>query len=105
MQVECLPLTSFVHDRIDAHQGRKVMIDSNTAAALEKRGFVRIVDRRVDQALSVGAGAAVVAGEAGKVPDDGLGRPSSASQVAQASPITTSRSSGRGRERHRRTAT
>jgi hypothetical protein len=104
MQVECVPLTSFLHDRIDAHQGRAVMIDERTAADLEKRGLVRVVNRRVDQVLRV-AGAAAIVGEAGKAPDDGLGRLSSASQVAQASPTATSSSSERGPSRRRKTVT
>ena len=105
MQVECVPLTSFLHDRIDAHQGRPVMIENRTALDLEKRGLLRIVDRRVDQALSLGAAAAVIPAEVGKGLDDGQGRPSSASQVAQASPTTTSSSSERGPARRRKTGT
>jgi hypothetical protein len=103
MKMECIPLTSFLHDRIDAHQGRAVMIEERTAAELEKRGLVR-VNRRVDQVLRV-AGAAAIVGEAGKALHDGLGRPSSASQAAQASPIATSSSSGRGTSRRRKTVT
>jgi len=101
MRVECVPLTSFMHDRIDAHQGVPVMIEYRTAAELEKLNLVRVVNRRVDQQLRVTGAAAIVEREVGKAQGDGLGRPSSVSQPAQASPTATSRSSERGTARRR----
>jgi len=107
MEVEAVPLTEFVHDRITAHEGRPLMMDEHTAGELERAGLVRInlVPRRVDQALALGARAAVVGREAGKAPDDGVAPPSSALRAGQASPTATSRASRPGGGKHRKTGT
>jgi hypothetical protein len=107
MQVEAVPLTEFVHDRITAHEGRPLMMDEYTAGELERAGLVRIniVPRRGDQALALRSGAAFVGAEAGKAQDDGRGPLSSALPAAPASPTSTLRASKPGGGKHRKIGT
>lgn len=94
MDVECVPLTSFVHGTINAHQGRDTMIPQNLALDLERAGLVRIkmVSRRVDRPAQSGAVLVTPSVKPGNLPAAGGGAASSVSPVAQASPQTTSNS-------------
>lgn len=93
MQVEAIPLTDFVHNHIDAHEGRPIVpwIEESLARQLEQAGLVRI---RLAHAKPV----------EGKPQDDGQGQPSSVSPVAPASPMTMSTPSARGPGRPRKNA-
>lgn len=106
MQVEAIPLTDFIHGPINAHEGRPQMMEQGLAEDLERAGLVRVklVPRRVDQALRV-RGAGAIVGEAGKAPDDGAGPPSSASPAAPVSQSTTSRASKPGGDKPRKSGT
>jgi len=103
MQVEAVPLTSFVHGHINADEGRPMLMEEGLARDLERAGLVRVklIARRVDQALSVRGAAAIVA-EAGKAPDDGKVPPSSASPVDQALAMGKSLLSKPGAGKHRK---
>lgn len=107
MQVSVIPLTSFMHDRINAHVGVPLMMVESLARDLERRGLVRVamVPRRVDEALTLGAGAAIIETAAGKAPDDGQGPPSSASAVAQALAMGTLLLPKSGGGKHRKSGT
>lgn len=104
MNVECIPLTDFVHGRINAHEGKPILLDDSLAGDLERAGLLRVklTPRRVDQALSVQGGATIVATEAGKAPAVGEAVPSSSLPAAQASPPTTLHLPKRGPGRPRR---
>lgn len=93
MQVQAVPLTSFVHDQINAHEGKAFLCESRLADELEREGLIRI--RRVPVAQARAA-------DAGKARDDGAGRPSSALPAAPVSPIATSQPSARGKSARRR---
>lgn len=99
MKVECIPLTSFVHGPIDAHEGKAVMIEERLADDLERAGLVR-VKRARPAVVTSSAGAA----DAGKPAAAGAEQPSSASPAAQASPTTTAPPSGRGGKRAKKGA-
>ena len=107
MEVEVVPLTDFVHDRITAHEGRPLMMDEHTARELERAGLVRIklAPRRVDQALGLHAGAVSAGADAGKAPVAGGDQAASSSPAAQASAMQTSRASKPGGDKHRKTGT
>jgi len=98
MKVEAVAVTSFIHDRINAVEGKPILpwIEESLANDLERRGLVRIIPRRIDTALRQGA---VV----GKVMADGRGQPSSSSPPAQASPLPTLHLPKRGPGRPRKT--
>lgn len=68
MEVQCIALASFVHGSINAREGYPLKMPESTAKDLERAGLVRIR----------------LKAEMGKGVDDGKGRPSSASQPAQA---------------------
>ena len=84
MDVQVVPLQSFVHGRYQAREGRAILMPETVAQDLERAGLVRI---RPTSAPTP---------PAGKGSDDGPGQPSSASPAAQASTIQTSKSSRRG---------
>jgi hypothetical protein len=77
MLVTAIPLTSFIHNSINAVEGKPIEMDESLASELERHGLVRIklVHRRVDQALSLGSSAEIISG---KAVADGQGPPSSA---------------------------
>ncbi len=87
--MKCVPLTDFVHGAINARQGKPIEIPDGTATELERAGLVR-VQQGADKAVP-----------AGKSQDDGQGQPSSSSQAAPASPITTSTVSAPGAKKAR----
>lgn len=101
MQVQCIPLTSFIHGSVDAHEGRSFPLDSSTAGELERAGLIRIKRERVRVKLPQAP--VIKPLEAGKVPDAGVVQPSSASPVDRPSQPTTLRLSGRGRQNSRTT--
>jgi len=80
MQVECVPLHSFVHDAIDARAGHPLKMAESTAKDLERAGLVRIR----------------LKAEAGKGVDDGMGQPSSLLPAAQVLTTKTLRLPRRG---------
>ncbi len=82
--MKVVPLTDFVHNAINAREGRTIEIPDSVALELERHGLVRIKLGDVDKAVS------------GKAADDGQGLPSSSSPPAPVSPITTSSLSKRG---------
>jgi len=84
MDVECIPLTEFVHGNIVAHEGRPLMIAEHLARELEKAALVRIKMAPPPGYLPAVQAAADFDG-AGKVQDGGAGRPSSASPADPAS--------------------
>ena len=53
MKVQCVPLTSFIHGDVDAHEGRALMIEASAAAELERAGLLRIKRVRVRHAPPV----------------------------------------------------
>jgi hypothetical protein len=67
MQVQVVPLASFVHGSLDAREGHPVKLDETVAKDLERAGLVRIRART----------------EPGKGVDDGRGQPSFVLPVAQ----------------------
>lgn len=83
------PITDFIHGAINARAGVPIDIADSTAADLERAGLVRIKGHNQAPA-------------AGKSKDDGAGQPSSSSQAAPASPITTSTLSKRGAAKGRK---
>lgn len=89
--VEAIALTDFVHNDIEAREGRLVrhrsgeLISDHIAADLERAGLVRIRTQAPVPQPAVKAAA-------GKAADDGAGQPSSASQAAPASQTVTSSS-------------
>lgn len=90
-----IPLTDFVHGRMRFRADVPADLDASTAGDLERAGLVRVklLHRRVDQALTLGAGAELVAG---KAPAVGVGIPSSSSPPAHRSPTTTLHLPARG---------
>jgi len=70
--VEAIPLTDFLHGKIDAREGKPLYIENALALELERAGLVRIN-------LTPGAAAK-------KAGDDGAGQASSASAAA---PVST----------------
>lgn len=96
MKVECVPLTSFAHDTIDAHEGKVLLIEKGLADDLERAGLVRVKRPRVTPAQ--------VQNDAGKAPDGGEGQPSSVSPAAPASPTPTLPAFGRGGKKVKRGA-
>lgn len=101
MKVTVVPLTSFAHDNIDAHEGKPFPCEKGLAEQLEARGLVRIKRPPVEGILPKEP--TKPAAELGpKVPDDGGGPPSSASRAAPVSPTTTSPPSAPGAKRGRR---
>lgn len=96
-RVWVVPLTSFAHGTIDAHEGVPIEIDTEDAVVLEDAGFIRVSKVPLPEATRP------VVGTAGKVQDDGKGQPSSASQAAPASPLTTLQSSKSGASKGRKT--
>lgn len=76
--IVCIPLTSFAHGQIDAHEGRPLELDEATARELQTAGLVRFPEAVPAQVAKGGL-------DAGKVLDDGAGTPSSVSQAAQVS--------------------
>lgn len=100
MEVECVPLTEFVHGSIHAHEGKPIQIVEHVARDLEKAGLVRIK-------MAPGAFLPAVQGAAdqGKAQDDGAGRPSSASPADPASPRGTLHLSKSGETKTRKIGT
>ena len=92
MNVEVVPLTSFIHGSINAHEGRPLTMDASAAGDLERAGLIRI------KLAQTHASADIV----GKAADDGAGQPSSALPAAQALPTTTSHLSKDGAGRRGR---
>lgn len=95
MKIECIPLTSFVHGAIDAHEGKAVMIEGSVADELERAGLIRVKRERPAPIVPQ-------ASEAGKPPAAGVEQPSSASPAAPVSPETTSPPSDGGAKKRRR---
>jgi hypothetical protein len=91
MRVTVVPLSDFIHGGINAHEGHAIQMDSGVASDLERAGLVRIRQESVAHSAS------------GKEQDDGLGRPSSASQAAQVVPPQTVGTLKRGPGRPRKT--
>jgi len=97
MDVTAIPLTEFVHGRINARTGQGIRINAQLAADLERAGLVRIAfapqgrpsANRTEQGGTVEI-YEPAADTAKKVPDDGQGQPSSASPAAPASPTKMS---------------
>jgi hypothetical protein len=87
--ITCIPLTSFAHGQIDAHEGRPLELDAGTAQELQSAGLVRFPNALPVQVAKGGS-------DAGKASDDGEGTPSSASQAALVLPVPTLKSSERG---------
>lgn len=85
MKVTVVPLTSFVHGNIDAHEGKPFNCEKGLADEFERAGLVRVKRPPVQATTPAPAPASA----AGKAPDDGAGQPSSASPAAPASPTTT----------------
>lgn len=103
MGVWCVPLTSFTHDRINAHEGKAFQCRKALADDLERAGLVRVRRPRVTPAdVNVPPTAVYPQGDAGKAQDDGAGRPSSVSPAAPASHPMTLNASERGRKRRRK---
>ena len=104
MEVTAIPLKNFVHGSLDCTEGKPILMQDGLARELERHGMVRvaIIPRRVDQALAVGSGAAVIEIEVGKAADDGQGQLSSLSHPAPLSPTPTSHVSKRGGGKHRK---
>lgn len=101
MKVQCTPLTDFDHDDMKLRADRQVMIDRNLAQEFEARGLVRIarvVNRRVDDALTQHGGGSIVAR---KVQAAGAIAPSSASPVGHLLPQTTVTQFAAGAKRKR----
>lgn len=101
VKVTVVPLTSFVHGSIDAHEGRPFPCEKGLADEFERAGLVRIKRPPVQ---SVAQRTPQPDPTAVKAADDGAGQPSSASQAAPASPTTTSQQSASGAKRPRRGA-
>lgn len=97
MKVECIPLTSFAHGSINAHEGKALMLDERLADDLERAGLIR-----VKRARPMAATAEVA--DAGKPQAAGEAQQSSVSPAAPASPMTTAPKSGRGGKRAKRGA-
>lgn len=101
MDVECVPLTEFVHGSIVAHEGRPMPIPEHVARELEKAGLVRIKMTPAAGYLPAAQGAT----DPGKAQDDGAGRPSSASPADPASPRGTLHLSKSGETKTRKIGT
>lgn len=105
-RVEAVALRDFVHNDIDAREGRVVrhrdgtLIDAATAADLERDGHVRI--RTTSRGANPMQPDPAATTEAGKASDDGRGQPSSVSPPAPASPPLTSASLKTGSAKTRR---
>lgn len=99
MKVKVVPLTSFVHGNIDAHEGKEFNCEKGLADEFERAGLVRI------KRTSVTTATTAAGSEPGKATGDGVGQPSSASPAAPASPTTTPPPSGTGSRRPRRAGT
>lgn len=109
MKELCIPLTSFAHDAIDAHEGVPIPIESGLARDLELAGLVRIkraasmnetaaeLGKKIDNAIEMGdkLAEAAAGGGAAKMPDDGAGPPSSVSPAASVSVTPTTPTSPR----------
>lgn len=88
MQVEAMAIADFVHGDIYGRRGKPVrkpdgsLLDESTARDLEHAGLltIQVVDRRVDQVLTMRSTAEIIAG---KVPAAGQDQPSSASRAAR----------------------
>ena len=103
MQVQCIPLTSFIHGSVDAHEGRAVYFDHSTAGELERAGLIRIKRERVRVKLPQAP--VIKPAEAGNARDVGQGQPPSVLPAAQVLPTPTLITSGRGRQSGRRNGT
>lgn len=81
MRVEAVALNDFMHDDIRGVKDRIIqpLIERSIAEDLERAGLCRIKMPKLEPAKHV-------ADTSGKTLDDGQGRPSSALQLAQASP-------------------
>lgn len=99
MEVECIPLTEFVHGSITAHEGKPMRMEEGEARDLEKAGLVRI---KISPPVYLPAAQAIAAG---KAQDDGAGRPSSALPADPASPQQTLHLPKTGATRTRKIAT
>lgn len=99
-KVEAIALSDFVHGDITATEGKPVrhrngnLIDEGLAGDLERANLVRIKTNQTR--------AAAPTDTTGKPRDDGRGLPSSASQAAPASPLTTSSVSKAGSAKTRK---
>lgn len=89
MDVSVVPLTSFIHGAVDAHEGRPMLLDEATARELVEAHLVRYW--HLAPTLEATGGH-----DSGKVTDDGMGSPSSALPVAPVSPTKTLPPSERG---------
>lgn len=91
---EVIPLTDFVHGKINARTGHAIALNEHVANDLERAGLVRIKFVPPSQPIGIrnaqGGVIEVYEPAAGKAADDGQGQPSSSSPAAPASPTKTS---------------
>lgn len=101
VKVTVVPLTSFVHGSIDAHEGRPFACEKGLADEFERAGLVRIKRPPVQDVVQRTPQPDPTAV---KATDDGAGQLSSASPAAPVSPTATSQPSAPGARRPRRGA-
>lgn len=86
MKVEAIALTDFVHDQINAREGRPIVpwIEQRLAEEFERHGLVRIKLKKAAVIVPV----LTPGPDAGKAPAAGQERPSSSLPAAPVSPPT-----------------